>query len=61
MVGPPLELSGRAAVIRAVFNLAVRDGGPTSCHATDRARVRAAAAPALHDINGFRCLRDQLV
>jgi hypothetical protein len=30
-VGPPLELFGRAAVIRAVFNLAVRDRGPTTC------------------------------
>ena len=50
MVGPPLELSGRAAVIRAVFNLAVRDGGPTSCR-PDGSAVRTAAAPALHDIN----------
>jgi hypothetical protein len=26
---PPLDLSGRAAVIRAVFNVSLRDGGPT--------------------------------
>ena len=32
MVGPPLELSGRAAGIRAVSKLALRGGGPTSCH-----------------------------
>jgi hypothetical protein len=31
MVGPPLELSGRAGAIRTVSNDAVRAGGPTSC------------------------------
>src|ERR1700733_15063863 len=55
MVGPPLELSDRAAAIRAVLRPAVRDRGPTSCQLTGRWRSgRCDPGPSWHQADvGF--------
>jgi hypothetical protein len=52
MVGPPLEMSGRAAVIRAVFTWRFRVEGrlPAARLRITRPGGPAEARPALHDI-----------